>query len=178
MAKKITGYIKLQVPAGKANPAPPIGPALGQHGVNIMEFCKTFNARTKDQDGLIIPVVRDCHTKTLRQISADAKTLIGKARNGQLTPADYSGGTFSVSNLGMMGVDEFIAIVNPPEAAILAIGGIVRTAVPKADSDDLVIRSLMKITLSADHRLLDGVVAAKFLQEVKKVLEAPFSLLS
>jgi len=130
------------------------------------------------EDGLIIPVVRDCHTKTLRQISAEAKALIGKARNGQLTPADYSGGTFSVSNLGMMGVDEFIAIVNPPEAAILAIGGIVRTAVPKADSDDLVIRSLMKITLSADHRLLDGVVAAKFLQEVKKVLEAPFSLLS
>jgi pyruvate dehydrogenase E2 component (dihydrolipoamide acetyltransferase) len=130
------------------------------------------------EDGLIIPVVRDCHTKTLRQISAEAKTLIGKARNGQLTPADYSGGTFSVSNLGMMGVDEFIAIVNPPEAAILAIGGIVRTAVPKPDSDDLVIRSLMKITLSADHRLLDGVVAAKFLQEVKKVLEAPFSLLS
>ena len=129
-------------------------------------------------DGLIIPVVRDCHTKTLRQISAEAKSLIVKARNGQLTPADYSGGTFSVSNLGMMGVDEFIAIVNPPEAAILAIGGIVRTAVPKADSDDLVIRSLMKITLSADHRLLDGVVAAKFLQEVKKVLEAPFSLLS
>jgi pyruvate dehydrogenase E2 component (dihydrolipoamide acetyltransferase) len=130
------------------------------------------------EDGLIIPVVRDCQTKTLRQISAEAKALIGKARNGQLTPADYSGGTFSVSNLGMMGVDEFIAIVNPPEAAILAIGGIVRTPVVKPDSDDLTIRSLMKITLSADHRLLDGVVAAKFLQEVKKVLEAPFSLLS
>ena len=129
-------------------------------------------------EGLIIPVVRDCHTKTLRQISAEAKTLIGKARNGQLTPADYSGGTFSVTNLGMTGVDEFIAIVNPPEAAILAIGGIVRTPVVKPDSDELVIRSLMKITLSADHRLLDGVIAAKFLQEVKKVLEAPFSLLS
>ena len=129
-------------------------------------------------EGLIIPVVRDCHTKTLRQISAEAKALIVKARNGQLTPADYSGGTFSVSNLGMMGADEFIAIVNPPEAAILAIGGIVRTPVVKADSDELVIRSLMKITLSADHRLLDGVVAAKFLQEVKKTLEAPFSLLS
>lgn len=129
-------------------------------------------------DGLIIPVVRDCQAKTLRQISAEAKSLIGKARNGQLTPAEFSGGTFSVSNLGMMGVDEFIAIINPPEAAILAIGGIVRTPVVKGDSDDLVIRSLMKITLSADHRLLDGVVAAKFLQEVKKVLEAPFSLLS
>lgn len=129
-------------------------------------------------EGLIIPVVRDCHTKTLRQISGEAKSLIGKARSGNLTPAEYSGGTFSVSNLGMMGVDEFIAIINPPEAAILAIGGIVRTPVVKGDSDDLVIRSLMKITLSADHRLLDGVVAAKFLQEVKKVLEAPFSLLS
>ena len=129
-------------------------------------------------EGLIIPVVRDCHTKTLRQISAEAKALIGKARNGQLTPAEYSGGTFSVTNLGMMGADEFIAIVNPPEAAILAIGGIVRTPVVKPNSDDLMIRSLMKITLSADHRLLDGVVAAKFLQEVKKVLEAPFSLLS
>jgi pyruvate dehydrogenase E2 component (dihydrolipoamide acetyltransferase) len=129
-------------------------------------------------EGLIIPVIRDCQTKTLRQISAEAKTLIGKARNGQLTPADYSGGTFSVTNLGMMGVDEFIAIVNPPEAAILAIGGIVRTPIVKPDSDELVIRSLMKITLSADHRLLDGVIAAKFLQEVKKVLETPFSLLS
>ncbi len=129
-------------------------------------------------EGLIIPVVRDCQAKTLRQISAEAKALIGKARNGQLTPADYSGGTFSVTNLGMMGVDEFIAIINPPEAAILAIGGIVRTPVVKPGSDELVIRSLMKITLSADHRLLDGVIAATFLQEVKKVLEAPFSLLS
>lgn len=129
-------------------------------------------------EGLIIPVVRDCHIKTLRQISADAKQLIVKARNGQLKPEEYSGGTFSVSNLGMMGVDEFIAIVNPPEAAILAIGGISRDPVVVGDSDQIVIKSRMKITISADHRLLDGVVAAKFLQEVKKALEAPFSLLS
>lgn len=129
-------------------------------------------------EGLIIPVIRDCGTKTLRQISADAKQLITKARNGQLKPEEYSGGTFSVSNLGMMGVDEFIAIINPPEAAILAIGGISRDPVVAADSDQIVIRSRMKVTISADHRLLDGVVAAKFLQEVKKALEAPFSLLS
>ena len=127
-------------------------------------------------EGLIIPVIRDCQSKTLRQISAEAKALIGKARNGQLTPAEYSGGTFSVSNLGMMGVDEFIAIINPPEAAILAIGGIVREPVVTGDSDQIAIRSRMKVTISADHRLLDGVVAARFLQEVKKALQAPFSL--
>ena len=129
-------------------------------------------------EGLIIPVVRNCERKTLREISREAKSLIGKARNGQLTPQEYSGGTFSVSNLGMMGVDEFIAIINPPEAAILAIGGVTRDVVPVGESEELVIKSRMKVAISADHRLLDGVVAAKFLQEVKKSLEAPFSLLS
>ncbi len=130
------------------------------------------------EEGLIIPVVRDCQSKTLRQISAEAKALIEKARANQLKPEEYTGGTFSTSNLGMMGVDEFIAIINPPEAAILAIGGIVREPVVVGSSDEIVIRSRMKATISADHRLLDGVVAARFLQEVKKVLEAPFSLVS
>lgn len=129
-------------------------------------------------DGLIIPVVRDCHRKTLREISVEAKQLITRARNNQLKPEEYQGSTFSVSNLGMMGVDEFIAIINPPEAAILAIGGIAREPVVVGDTDEIVIRSRMKVTISADHRLLDGVVAARFLQEVKKALEAPFSLLS
>ncbi len=129
-------------------------------------------------EGLIIPVVRDCQSKTLRQISVEAKALIGKARAGQLKPEEYSGGTFSVSNLGMMGVDEFIAIINPPEAAILAIGGVTRDPVVLPGSDEIVIRSRMKVSLSADHRLLDGVIAARFLQEVKKALEAPFGLLS
>ena len=128
-------------------------------------------------EGLIIPVVRDAHAKTLRQISADAKTLIGKARAGQLKPEEYSGGTFSVSNLGMMGVDVFTAIINPPEAAILAIGGISRDVVV-TDDNEFEVKSRMKVTISADHRLLDGVVAAKFLLEVKKVLEAPFALVS
>jgi pyruvate dehydrogenase E2 component (dihydrolipoamide acetyltransferase) len=128
-------------------------------------------------EGLIIPVVRDCQAKTLRQISAEAKALIGKARNGQLQPAEYSGGTFSVSNLGMMGVAEFTAIINPPEAAILAIGGISRDVVVN-DDDSFTVKSRMTVTISADHRLLDGVVAARFLQEVKKALESPFSLLS
>ncbi|MCS6776680.1 MAG: dihydrolipoamide acetyltransferase family protein [Chloroherpetonaceae bacterium] len=129
------------------------------------------------EDGLVVPVVRNCHQKTLRQISAEAKALIQKARNNQLKPEEFSGGTFSVSNLGMMGVDEFTAIINPPEAAILAVGGITRDAVVDAN-DQIVVKSRMKVTLSADHRLLDGVVAARFLQEVKKALETPFSLLS
>lgn len=130
------------------------------------------------EEGLIVPVVRDCQVKTLRQISAEAKQLIAKARSGQLKPEEYSGSTFSISNLGMMGVDEFTAIINPPDAAILAVGGIFREPVVVGDSDEIAIRARMKVTLSADHRVLDGVVAARFLQELKRVLEAPLSLLS
>ncbi len=129
-------------------------------------------------EGLIIPVIRNCNQKSLRDISSEAKALINKARNNQLKPEEYSGGTFSISNLGMMGVDEFLAIINPPEAAILAIGGISRDPIVLPDSDEIAIRSRMKVTLSADHRVLDGVTAARFLQEFKKILEAPFSLLS
>jgi pyruvate dehydrogenase E2 component (dihydrolipoamide acetyltransferase) len=129
-------------------------------------------------EGLIIPVVRNCESKTLRQISQEARELIGRARNNQLKPEEYSGGTFSISNLGMMGVDEFSAIINPPEAAILAIGGIVRQPVVQDGSDTVSVRSNMKVTISADHRLLDGVIAARFLQEVKKALEAPYGLVS
>jgi pyruvate dehydrogenase E2 component (dihydrolipoamide acetyltransferase) len=129
-------------------------------------------------EGLIIPVVRNCESKTLREISGNARELIGRARANQLKPEEYSGGTFSISNLGMMGVDEFSAIINPPEAAILAIGGMVREPVVADDSDTISIRTNMKITISADHRLLDGVIAARFVQEVKKALEAPYGLLS
>lgn len=129
-------------------------------------------------EGLIIPVVRNCESKTLRQISREARELIGRARNNQLLPEEYSGGTFSISNLGMMGVEEFTAIINPPEAAILAIGGIVREPTVADGSDTISIRSNMKITISADHRVLDGVIAARFVQEVKKALESPYGLLS
>lgn len=130
------------------------------------------------EEGLIVPVVRDCQSKTLRQISADAKALIAKARSNQLKPEEYNGGTFSISNLGMMGVDEFIAIINPPESAILAIGGVFREPVVVGDTDEITIRSRMKVTLSSDHRVIDGVIAARFLQEVKRALEAPYSLVA
>ncbi len=130
------------------------------------------------EEGLIIPVIRNCESKALRQISREARELIGRARTNQLKPEEYSGGTFSISNLGMMGVDEFSAIINPPEAAILAIGGMVREPVVADGSDSISIRTNMKITISADHRLLDGVIAARFVQEVKKALEAPYGLVS
>lgn len=129
-------------------------------------------------DGLIIPVLRDCHRKTLRQISQDARELIKKARENQLKPQECSGGTFSISNLGATGTEWFTAIINSPEAAILAVGGINREPVVAQDSDNITIRSRMRVTLSSDHRVLDGVLSARFAGEIKRLLEAPYSLLA
>jgi len=128
-------------------------------------------------DGLTVPVIPDCGTKTLRQISSDARELIGKARGGQLTPAEMSGGTFSISNLGMFGVEEFAAIINPPESAILAVGAVLAEVVVGPDGG-LTSRKRMRITLSCDHRTVDGLLGAKFLQEVRRLLESPYELLA
>jgi pyruvate dehydrogenase E2 component (dihydrolipoamide acetyltransferase) len=127
--------------------------------------------------GLTIPVIPDCGNKTLRQISADAKALINKARNNQLTPQEMSSGTFSVSNLGMFGVEEFMAIINPPESGILAVGAVAKE-VAVAEDGSFEVRQRMRATLSCDHRTVDGVLGAKFLQEVKRLLETPFNLLA
>jgi pyruvate dehydrogenase E2 component (dihydrolipoamide acetyltransferase) len=129
------------------------------------------------ENGLTIPVVTNCQTKTLRQISADARTMIGKARNNQLTPQDMSGSTFSVSNLGMFGVEEFSAIINPPDSCILAIGAAMKEVVVAQDGS-FEARQRMRVTLSCDHRVVDGVLGAQFLQEVKRLLEAPLNLLA
>jgi pyruvate dehydrogenase E2 component (dihydrolipoamide acetyltransferase) len=128
-------------------------------------------------DGLTVPVIPDCGSKSLRQISAEAKTLISKARGGTLTPQEMSGGTFSVSNLGMFGVEEFAAIINPPESAILAVGAVLPEVMARADGG-YETRQRMRITLSCDHRTVDGLLGAKFLQEVRRLLENPFSLLA
>jgi pyruvate dehydrogenase E2 component (dihydrolipoamide acetyltransferase) len=130
------------------------------------------------EDGVVIPVLRNCESKSLRRISVEARELIKRARGGQLKPEEFSGGTFSISNLGMMGVEEFTAIINPPEAAILAVGGIAREAVYPDESDVPDIRSRVRVTLSSDHRVLDGVTSARFLRQVKRNLERPLSLLS
>ncbi len=127
-------------------------------------------------EGLTMPVVKDCGSKTLRQISTEARALIQKARNGGLTPQDMSGGTFSVSNLGMFGVEEFTAIINQPESAILAVGAVLPEVVV-SDSGSFVAKMRMRLTLSCDHRSVDGVLGAKFLQEIKRLLENPLTLL-
>jgi pyruvate dehydrogenase E2 component (dihydrolipoyllysine-residue acetyltransferase) len=126
-------------------------------------------------DGLITPVLRDANKKTLKAIAAESKALGERARTNKLRADDLSGGTFTVSNLGMFGVDEFVAIINPPEAAILAAGAVM----PRAIVVDGNVRAapMMKATLSTDHRVADGAQAARFLQEFKKLLENPMNLL-
>ncbi|NSW79859.1 MAG: 2-oxo acid dehydrogenase subunit E2 [Chthonomonadetes bacterium] len=124
-------------------------------------------------DGLIVPVLRHCERKTLRQIATETRQLVEKARAGRLTPDEYTGATFSISNLGMYGVDEFIAIINPPAVAILAVGAVQKQPVA-LDDDTVVVRPRMKVTISADHRALDGAVAAEFLRELKRILENPY----
>jgi len=126
-------------------------------------------------EGLLVPVVRFADNKSLSHISAEVKELGQKAKDKKLQPSDWEGNTFSISNLGMFGVDEFTAIINPPDACILAIGGIKETAIVK--NGQLVPGNLMKVTLSSDHRVVDGAMAAGFLQTLKKFLEDPYKLL-
>jgi len=128
------------------------------------------------EDGLLVPVIRDADKKTLSVISAEVKDLAGKAKDKKLQPKDWEGNTFSISNLGMFGVDEFTAIINPPDSCILAIGGIKKVAAFKEDGT-VYPTNIMKVTISADHRVVDGALAAAFLNTVKKLLEEPMSML-
>jgi pyruvate dehydrogenase E2 component (dihydrolipoamide acetyltransferase) len=125
--------------------------------------------------GLVVPVIRDADTKGVRSIARETRALVVKARNNKLAPADLEGGTFSVSNLGMMDAFTFIAVINPPQAAILAIAATHRQFVPLDGQP--VIRDLMTMTLSADHRIVSGATVARFLQEVKQLLQNPYSVL-
>ncbi|MEO6948164.1 MAG: pyruvate dehydrogenase complex dihydrolipoamide acetyltransferase [Ginsengibacter sp.] len=126
-------------------------------------------------EGLIVPVIRFADQKSLSQIASDAKALYEKARNKKLQPEEFSGNTFTISNLGMMDIEEFTAIINPPDSAILAVGAI-REEVIKKD-DGFGVANFMKVTLSCDHRSVDGAVGAAFLQTVKKFLENPVTML-
>ncbi len=127
------------------------------------------------EEGLVTPVLRHCEQKGIEQIAAELRDLVERARNRKLKPDEYSGGTFTISNLGMFGVDEFIAIVNPPEGSILAVGAIVEK--PVVRQGQVSVGHTMKMTLSSDHRIIDGAVAAKFLQDLRHVLEHPAVLL-
>jgi pyruvate dehydrogenase E2 component (dihydrolipoamide acetyltransferase) len=126
-------------------------------------------------DGLITPVIKDAGGATLSTISAAAKDLAKRARDGQLKPDEYQGGTFTVSNMGMFGVESFTAIINQPQAAIVAVSAIVKR--PSFDEDGNVVpKSLMKLTLSADHRMANGAEGALYMAEVKRLLESPMLL--
>ncbi|HVU83669.1 MAG TPA: pyruvate dehydrogenase complex dihydrolipoamide acetyltransferase, partial [Puia sp.] len=126
-------------------------------------------------DGLIVPVIRFADQKSLSQIASDAKELYEKARNKKLQPDEFSGNTFTVSNLGMMDIEEFTAIINPPDSAILAIGRIKEIVVKKGDGFG--VANVMKVTLSCDHRSIDGAVGAAFLQTFRKFMENPVTML-
>jgi len=126
-------------------------------------------------DGLIVPVIRFADQKTLSQIASEAKELYGKAKDKKLQPQEFSGNTFTISNLGMMDIEEFTAIINPPDSAILAVGRIKEVVVKKAEGFGTT--NIMKLTLSCDHRTVDGAVGAAFLQTLKKYLENPVTML-
>jgi pyruvate dehydrogenase E2 component (dihydrolipoamide acetyltransferase) len=123
------------------------------------------------EEGLVVPVIRNADRLSLSELAQQSRRLADKAQNKKLLPLDYDGGTFTVSNLGMLGVDSFVAIINPPQCAILAVGRVAPRVV--ADDGMFAVRSLMTATLSADHRVIDGALAAHFLGEVKRRLEKP-----
>ena len=123
------------------------------------------------EDGLITPVLRDADLKPLEEISEEARSLAERARAKKLQPNEYTGATFSISNLGMMGIEEFSAIINPPEAAILAVGAV--RQVPVVVDGALAVGWRMKATLSVDHRVADGASGARFLQTLRRFLEHP-----
>lgn len=162
--------------------------ALGQHplvnaswsddGIQLHQQANIGVAVALD-DGLIVPVVHDVAGQGLMDIAAQVRELTARARENRLQPQDVQGGTFTISNLGMWGIDQFTAIINPPQSAILAVGRTVKqpVVVETPDGDEMIIHPLMKMTLSVDHRTVDGAVAARFLQDVVSGLEEPDRLL-
>ncbi|MFL6229168.1 MAG: pyruvate dehydrogenase complex dihydrolipoamide acetyltransferase [Pyrinomonadaceae bacterium] len=128
------------------------------------------------EDGLITPVVRGAASKSIGAISREVRELAERARSRKLKPEEYTGATFSISNLGMFGIDEFTAVINPPEAAILAVGAAV--AKPVVRDGQVTVRQMMRVTMSCDHRVVDGATGAKFLQTLKRILENPVLLLA
>ena len=126
-------------------------------------------------DGLITPVIRDAHAKGLGQISTEVRELAGRARDKKLQPHEYTGSTFSISNLGMFGIEEFTAVINPPEAGIIAVGAVEER--PVAVGGEVVVRPRMRVTMSCDHRVIDGAQGARFLATLKSFLEEPAAIL-
>ncbi|MBE2216087.1 MAG: 2-oxo acid dehydrogenase subunit E2, partial [Opitutaceae bacterium] len=147
-----------------------MGTSIQQHGAAHISFAVAI------EDGLITPVVFNAHAKSVFQISQEAKALGAKAKAKKLQPAEFTGGTFCVSNLGMFGIQRFQAIINPPNGAILAVGTTVKKPVVN-EKDEIVIGQRMALVLSCDHRVVDGALGAQFLAALKEILEKPLLIL-
>jgi pyruvate dehydrogenase E2 component (dihydrolipoamide acetyltransferase) len=128
------------------------------------------------EEGLITPVVRDADRKGVGEIAQEVRELAGRAREKKLKPEEYSGSTFSISNLGMFGIEQFTAVINPPEAAILAVGAVEDRVV--AVNGEMAVRPRMHVTLTCDHRVIDGATGAQFLQTLKRYLEDPMMMIA
>ncbi len=128
-----------------------------------------------EEEGLIVPAIMDCAGKSLRDIAVASKDLADRARNGTLRPQEYTGGTFAISNLGMFDVSSFVAIIHPPQTAVLAVGTVAKK--PVVRDDEIAVAQIMTATLSADHRVVDGAEGAEFIVDVKRLLESPLSLI-
>jgi len=153
---------------------PGVNAQLQGQGIRVFHRAHIGIAVALDE-GLITPVLRDCDAKPLVQIAVEARDLAERARGGKLRVSELSGATFSISNLGMYDVEEFSAIINPPEGAILAVGSVLEK--PVAEGGQLRVGRRMKMTISCDHRVMDGAMGARFLQDVKRLLEEPLRLL-
>ena len=149
---------------------PSLNAAFTDQGIQIFSDINIGMAVALEE-GLVVPVIRNADRLSLQDMATQSKELAEKAQKKKLFPLDYEGGTFTVSNLGMLGVDSFVAIINPPQCAILAVGRVGPRAVPQGEV--IAIRQMMTMTLSADHRIVDGAIAARFLSEVKRLLENP-----
>jgi pyruvate dehydrogenase E2 component (dihydrolipoamide acetyltransferase) len=149
---------------------PSLNAAFKDHGVEMYADINIGMAVALEE-GLVVPVIRNADRLSLQDLAKQSRELAEKAQKKKLFPLDYEGGTFTVSNLGMLGVDNFIAIINPPQCAILAIGQVAPRVVPHGEG--IAVRPMMTMSLSADHRVVDGAIAARFLQEVKRLLERP-----
>jgi pyruvate dehydrogenase E2 component (dihydrolipoamide acetyltransferase) len=146
------------------------------HGDHIRRYARVhIGVAVAVEDGLITPVVRDAHMKGVAEVAREIRELAGRAREKRLKPEEYTGATFSISNLGMFGIHEFTAIINPPEAGIVAVGQV--EDVPVAVNGEVVVRPRMKVTMGCDHRVVDGATGARFLQTLTAMLEEPATIL-
>jgi pyruvate dehydrogenase E2 component (dihydrolipoamide acetyltransferase) len=159
----------LQACAGALKDFPAVNSTYTEQGLKVHTNINIGMAVALEE-GLVVPVIRDADQLTLTELAAQSRELADKAQSKKLFPLDYEGGTFTVSNLGMLGVEHFIAIINPPQCAILAVGRVAPRVV--TDGDGIEIKSMMTATLSADHRVVDGAIAARFLNAVKQQLQA------